>query len=206
MSFGAGRPPLELSIDGMRLVNAGPRVLQIPRAWSFHEFLVDYGQMRLGRDWIAGNLRQSTDRHPVVEHLVRGQQGIRATGEGDGPLWKATMNAHLYAFLSFSYDLFTLEDNASVQEVLLQRIRNADNYSGARYELFAAASLLRAGFRIAFENESDNTTTHCEFCATHQTTGRCFSVEAKGRAGTASMLRTQRYHRPASIDCFRRPC
>lgn len=89
------------------------------------------------------------------------------------------MNGDLFAFLSFAYDLFTLADNAEVQKSLLDRLRKADQYQGARYEMFVAASLLRAGFTIAFEDESDSTTSHCEFIATSKQTGRPFSVEAK---------------------------
>jgi hypothetical protein len=47
--------------------------------------------------------------------------------------------------------------------------------------MFVAASLLRAGFDIAFEDESDSRTSHCEFTATSKRTGRSFSVEAKSR-------------------------
>ena len=47
--------------------------------------------------------------------------------------------------------------------------------------MFVAASLLRAGFKIAFEDETDSTTSHCEFTSTSEQTGRSFSVEAKSR-------------------------
>jgi hypothetical protein len=43
-AFGGVRSPLDLQIDGMRLVAAGPQILQIPVGWSFHEFLLSYGQ------------------------------------------------------------------------------------------------------------------------------------------------------------------
>jgi hypothetical protein len=91
------------------------------------------------------------------------------------------MNGDLFAFLSFAHDLFTLSDNAKVQKSLFDRLRKPDQYQGARYEMFVAASLLRAGFKIAFEDESDSRTSHCEFTATSKQTGRSFSVEAKSR-------------------------
>jgi hypothetical protein len=116
-----------------------------------------------------------------VAHLVKGAAGIRPTDASDGKFVAATMNGDLLAFLSFAYDLFTLADNAEVQKSLFERLRKPDQYQGARYEMFVAASLLRAGFRIAFEDESDSTTSHCEFTATSQRTGRAFSVEVKSR-------------------------
>ena len=176
-AFGGVRSPLDLQIDGMRLVVAGPQILQIPNGWSFHEFLLSYGQSQLGADWITSN----AETHQLVTHLVKGTAGIRPTGARDGKFVAATMNGDLLAFLSFAYDLFILADNAEVQKSLFYRLRKSDQYQGARYEMFVAASLLRAGFKIAFEDESDSTISHCEFTATSQQTGRAFSVEAKSR-------------------------
>ncbi len=176
-AFGGARSPLDQQIDGHRIVVAGPKVFDVPNAWSFHEFLLFYGQVQLGDDWIASN----APNHPLVTHLVKGKAGIRPTGASDGKLMAATMNGDLFAFLSFAYDLFTLADNAEVQKSLFERLRKPDQYQGARYEMFAAASLLRAGFAIAFEDEGDSSISHCEFTATSKLTKRSFSVEAKSR-------------------------
>jgi hypothetical protein len=176
-AFGGARSPVDQQIDRMRLVVAGPQIFEIPHAWSFHQFLLNYGYSQLGADWITTN----ATTHPLVKHLIKGTAGISPTGVTDGNFVAATMNGDLLAFLSFAYDLFTLADNAEVQKPLFDRLRRQDQYQGARYEMFVAASLLRAGFTIAFEDESDSTTSHCEFTATSRQTGRPFSVEAKSR-------------------------
>jgi hypothetical protein len=49
-AFGGARSPLDQQIDGMRLVVAGPQIFEIPSAWTFHEFLLSYGQSQLGAD------------------------------------------------------------------------------------------------------------------------------------------------------------
>jgi hypothetical protein len=175
-AFGRTRSPLDQLIDGRRIVVAGPQVFQIPRTWSFHEFLLFYGQELLGRNWIADN-----PTHSLVKHLTNGKSGIRPLGVRRGSFVAATMNGDLLAFLRFAYDLFSLRDSAEVQKVLFDRLREADQYQGARYEMFVAASLLRAGFNIVFEDESDSRAKHCEFTATTRATGRSFSVEAKSR-------------------------
>jgi hypothetical protein len=175
-AFGAVRSPLDQLISGERIVVAGPKVFAVPSVWSFHAFLLWYGQSELGHDWIAEH-----DSHPLVVHLAKGVAGIKPKGTGDGKFIPATMNGDLFAFLSFAYDLFTLADNAQVQSSLMDRLRHVDQYQGARYEMFVAASLLRAGFKVEFEDESDSTTKHCEYTATHKGTGRAFSVEAKSR-------------------------
>ncbi len=40
--------------------------------------------------------------------------------------------------------------------------------------MFVAASLLRAGFKVEFEDESDSTTNHCEYTATSKKTAAHF--------------------------------
>jgi hypothetical protein len=180
LAFGHARTPLTQQIGKERIVVAGTQILSIPITWSFQEFLINYGCLQLGKDWIADN-RKALNPHPLVMYLIKGCADVRPTGRRDGSLRELTMNGDLYAFLSFAYDVFTLADNAAMQQALLERVRNLDQYQGARYEIFVAASFLRAGFTIAFEDEGDSKTSHCEFTATHKRTGRSLSLEAKSR-------------------------
>ncbi len=50
---------------------------------------------------------------------------------------------------------------------------------GSFYDM--ALNLIKAGFEIEFEDESDRSSTHCEFIATHKKSKRKYSVEAKSR-------------------------
>ena len=50
-----------------------------------------------------------------------------------------------------------------------------------RYELLVAATFVRAGFEVEPEDESDSTTKHPEFVATHRTAKFVVAVEAKAR-------------------------
>lgn len=51
----------------------------------------------------------------------------------------------------------------------------------AFYETQVAAWLIKAGFELEFEDESDRTVKHCEFTAIYTATGEKYSVEAKSR-------------------------
>ena len=64
-----------------------------------------------------------------------------------------------------------------------------DQYQGARHELFAAATCVRAGFDIEYEDESNGLSKHTEFTATNRQTGFGLSVEAKSkhRSGVLGM-------------------
>jgi hypothetical protein len=65
--------------------------------------------------------------------------------------------------------------------MVIGRLKNADQFQGAKYELFVAATLIRAGFDLQFEDESDPTSKHPELVATDIVTGEAFDVEAKSR-------------------------
>lgn len=54
-----------------------------------------------------------------------------------------------------------------------------------------AATLIRAGFAIEFEDEDDGSRSHCEFTVTSLRTQKKFSVEAKHRAGSRFRLGRQ---------------
>lgn len=85
------------------------------------------------------------------------------------------------AYLTFAYDLFTVQNNGRLDMRLLERLKNCDQFQGARHELFAEATCLRAGFSIEHEDETDGSTRHAEFTATHKHTGQRISVEAKSK-------------------------
>lgn len=98
------------------------------------------------------------------------------------------MTGAVAAYMHLAYDLYALDHNAELQAKLVTRLRSKDNFYGARYEVQVAAMLARAGFTIAFENEDDRSTSHCEFVITHPRTGKQFSVEAK-RAESGRVIR-----------------
>src|SRR5262249_25969300 len=82
---------------------------------------------------------------------------------------------------SVAFDLLCLVNSIGVPPELIKRLKHPDQFEGARYELWAAASAIRAGFHVEFEDETDRRKSHCEFTATHPRTKRQFSVEAKRR-------------------------
>jgi len=85
------------------------------------------------------------------------------------------------AYLSLAYDLYILRDNQSMQGDIIRRLKINDQFQGARYELFVAATCVKAGFGIAYEDEKDKSKKHPEFIATHKETGQKIAVEAKSK-------------------------
>ena len=97
------------------------------------------------------------------------------------------------AHLALSYDLYVVDQRELLRADLVNRLKDINQFQGARYEVYVAASFVRAGFEVEPENEKDGKTSHCEFVARHRS-GAAYSVEAKsrhregilGRGGTAT--------------------
>jgi hypothetical protein len=60
-------------------------------------------------------------------------------------------------------------------------LKRRDQFQGARYELFVAATMIRAGYKIHFEDESDPSSRHPEFFAEHPVSKEKIAIEAKCR-------------------------
>lgn len=179
--FGSSRSPLQIELEDERIVVAGSSIFAVPKKWSFREFLLSYGLGIIGRDVVNAEPNRSEPKHSLARILLKGRLQIV---QGSSGATGKKLDWNLSRFLYLCWDLFTVSDNAGLQSELVNRLRRAQLYQGARYEAFVAASFVRAGFKIEFEPESDPTRRHCEFVAESTLTGRSFSVEAKSRHRT----------------------
>lgn len=155
------------------------------RPWrTFHEFLLDEARGLFGPAWAdAEKAKPIAGQHPVYRMNAGVVAYMRKAGrQSEVPgLFRADWNGDVGGFLTLAYDLFTVKDNAKLQNRLLRRLRSADHYQGARYELFVIASCVRAGLSIDYEDESDGTRKHPEFVGVHRATGLKVAIEAKSR-------------------------
>jgi hypothetical protein len=180
---GLGKGIVSSEIGGHRFVAVKNRLLHSQKWLTFHEFLVDYIRMAIGPEWCDTELtRPPEKRHPILVWYSLCRSQLQYFKKEPGKVYSMQMTGAMAAYLHLAYNLYTLDHNAELQEKLIARLRNHDNFSGACYEVFVASTLIRAGFEIEFENEDARNTSHCEFTATSRT-GNRFSVEAKHRAG-----------------------
>lgn len=182
---GLGKPIIATEAFGRRFVAVKNRLLHSKKWKTFHDFLGDYIKTALESDWGNEELKKPLEkRHPILiwyHHVCELQQ--RYVVE-PGKVHSLPMTGAMAAYMHLAYDLYALDHNAELQKKLIGRLRNKNNFWGARYEVYVAATFVRAGFEIEFENEDDRRTTHCEFTATCKRTGKKFSVEAKRRSGS----------------------
>lgn len=177
---GLGRPIISAELNGERFVAVRNKLMHSKKWKTFHDFLFSYIVNVMGSEWGNEEISKPLDqRHPILvwyDYLCKHQQ---KHFDQDSEIKQAPMTGAIAAYLNLANDLYALDHNVSLQNKLIGRLRNVDNFYGARYEVYVAACLIRAGFLIDFENEDERNTSHCEFVATDEKTGRKFSVEAK---------------------------
>lgn len=175
------RPDIQFDHQGRKCVVIGNRVLILP-SWckTFHDFLFVYMQEIIKDTWAdAETKKEPQDRHPLIKwnsalsdflksNILERSQPITATGA-------------VAAYISLAYNLYLMEHHGLLQKDLLNRLKNHQQFQGAYYEIYVIANFIRGGFDIEYENETDGSTSHCEFVATCKIDGKKFSVEAKSK-------------------------
>jgi hypothetical protein len=81
--------------------------------------------------------------------------------------------------LALAYDIYCIYHCAELPEELIARLKNKDQFQGAKYEIAVAGIFVRAGFTIEWLPKSPQ--KRCEFIATHKKTEEKIYVEAKSR-------------------------
>jgi hypothetical protein len=184
--FGKVLPISATQAFGKTLVGIGGMVFESPNTKYVPDFLRRFVPFTLGEDWIKSESEKPDDeRHPLIRLGIAGIQYAMAQPVGPDGTRSFKPNGAYTAYMTFAYDLCVVAQNKRLDDAFLARLRDNEHFQGARHELFAEASCLRAGFTIEPEDERDRTKRHAEFTATHKETGVKISVEAKskGRAG-----------------------
>lgn len=179
--LGQIRPLISADFQGNKLVAAGNQLFWSKNWKTVPDFLIYYTKQLFG-DWGSEELKKPPDeRHQIIKWYVDmclfQQQQIRQ----ENGLYTAIPNGAFSAFIHLGYDLYTLQHHSAMQTKIVARLKNKDQFQGARYELFAAATCIRAGYDIEYEDEGDVTKKHPEFIAKHKVTGQVITVEAKSR-------------------------
>jgi SEC-C motif len=184
---GLGRPIIAAQTGDKRIVVVGQRLFQ--GTWrTFHDFLYTYIFDVLDHDWFKDQTQsKKSERHPIIDWHERVLAVYEAANPAPGETRQTRMTGAISAFLTLAYDLYTLEHNndqartPELQNLMIARLKNPDQFAGVRYEIRVAAMLLRAGFELEWEDETDRRSKHVEYVATYPRTGRAFGVECKIR-------------------------
>lgn len=180
--FGEVRPVIHCDFKDHKFVAVGGKLLYSKKWKTFPDFLQDYIKHVLSADWGQAELSKPLkDRHVIMKWYDAMCQYQRTSSRDSDGLFSYNPNGSMRAYMLLSHDLYTLEHHAAFQSAVIKRLKHKEQFQGARHELFAAATCIRAGYDIEYEDETDNTSKHPEFTAIHRATGQKISVEAKSR-------------------------
>lgn len=190
--FGHVRRAVYCDWRGLKWVAVGNQILNSPNWKTPIDFLCDYLKYIMTPAWGKAELAKPlSDRHPVMQcydAMCRLQATAKKQAGHDGKFGVRPSGA-MRAYILLAFDLYVLQHHNLLDPRLLNRLRNKDQYQGARHELFAAATCVRAGFELVYEDETDGSSKHTEFTATHSRSGFTLCVEAKSkhRSGVLGM-------------------
>jgi hypothetical protein len=193
--YGHVRPEIAIDYHGYKLVAVGNKLFYRPKEQFrfLTDLLLAFVPDLFGREWFEREVKKPDgERHPVMEWRFKGMNYMNTQPRLADGSYVATPTGPLLAYITFAYDLYVVAHNAQIDARLIERLKQMDQFQGARHELFAEATCLRAGFKIEHEDEQDRSSRHAEFTAVHVATGQKMSVEAKskhrpgvlGRVGT----------------------
>jgi SEC-C motif len=163
---GKGRPIVAFKTAQHQVVAVGNTVHWSTKCKTFLDFLMDYMKGKLGPDWTkAEAAKTSEQQHPLMQWALQLFEYQKATIKSPDQVTQAPMIGVIAAYLGTAYALYLLEHNVELQERLLKRLKDIGQFQGAYYELLVASVLIRAGFKLTLEDETDGKNKHCEFAA-----------------------------------------
>lgn len=179
---GLGRPIISIEYKGYRFVAVGNQ-LHYGKWKTFFDFLANYIKNTLDGEWGNAEIAKPlAERHPVLQWYDKICRVQAAHAKEPGVLYSMPTTGATSAYYRLAYNLYLIAHNGKdIQTRLIARLKNKDNFQGAFFETQVAAWLIKAGFELEFEDESDRASKHCEFTATYTATGEKYSVEAKSR-------------------------
>jgi hypothetical protein len=180
---GFGKPIQSYLLRDGRAMVVG-RTLLMGKWPSFTNFLLDYFAERIGRQWIASEMQLGEAGHPIAQWAIKMRE--QNIGRPRGVVAKITVNNAFRSMVSAAYNLYLIEHHYEQYDQplfqrMLTRLRMKDGLLATLSEANTAASFLKAGFCLEYEDDL-RPGQHAEFTATYPPTGRRFSVEVKTRS------------------------
>ena len=181
--FGNTPPINGIHAYGRMLVAVGGNIYQSSDQkldWkSPSDFLAAYLKSYFGDTWLEEELKKEyKDMHEVAKWYTKGVPNLE---ENNSNRW-GRPNGKALALLHLAYDLFALENMNQLPSFISDRLRNKQNFNGARYEVFVFSTLVRAGFTLEYSDEKSGIAGRVTEClATHAVSGEKVYIEAKTR-------------------------
>ncbi len=180
---GLGRPIVAAKLNDHQVVAVKNKIYYSKEWKTVPDFLSGYLKNVLDPAWGNAELAKPlADRHTILQWYEEYCTYQRKTIKTPGVVRSAEVTGVVACYLGLAYSLYLIDHNVELQERLVRRLKKADQFQGAYYELMIANALIRAGFELTLEDETDGATKHCEFFAVSKKSGKKYWIEAKSRA------------------------
>ena len=187
---GLGKPIISTKFKNQQVVAVGNTVY-ISKWKTFPDFLSSYLKSTMGEEWGNSEIKKAFEkRHPILQCYDKYCKHLKKYLDGSGKTKSIPSTGAVYCYLGLAYNLYLLKHNVELQQRYIERLKDINNFQGAYYELAVANCLIRSGFELKLEDETDEQTKHCEFSAVSKKTGKKYWVEAKMRAVTGILGKT----------------
>ena len=181
---GFGRPIIHADFQGHKVTAVGNRVYFDKQAKTFHDFLQSFFVLTIKEYW-GEKAFSEFQKNPIIKFYKKVKSKLikeSKKNSNKSGILSIKETGFSRCFFILSYSLYQIKHNGiSAKEFreLMKRIKNCDNFWGVFYELYVANIMIRSGFKLEFEDETDSTTTHGEFIAIDEDSGKRFWIEAK---------------------------
>ena len=190
---GLGKPIIATKFKDQQVVAVGNTIYFSPKWKTFPDFLSDYLKSTIGGEWGNSEIRKILEeRHPILQWYDKYCKLQQEHLDGYGKVESIPATGAVYCYLGVAYNLYLLKHNVELQQRYIERLKDINNFQGAYYELVVANCLIRSGFELELEDETDEQTKHCEFSAVSKMTGKKYWVEAKSRAVAGILGKTSK--------------
>lgn len=183
--------PLSANLGDQKLRFVGSQIIVCQPDEHIQEYII-YALIRsLGEKWYEHQVPQSdADCHVITQWIRTRYEFLKQIEPFNLNVKDHVVSSpgEVMALLSLAADWYCLQSEGQLPKALIKRLRNLDQFQGARYEITVAASLIRAGFKIDWIKEHPSAKT-CEFNATHKVTKETIAIEAKSRQRPGTLNR-----------------
>jgi hypothetical protein len=146
-----------------------------------HDQLLNRLMAFLNPRWIdRERSKPSPVQHVVARwiHEIQAFPGRYSPLHAGGEVFTGPASGELQELIGLAIDVDIVQTTAPVPRLMVERLRDRHEFQGARYELLAAATILRAGIPIVWQEAKAGGP---EFWAYVRGTGQRLAVEAKSR-------------------------
>jgi hypothetical protein len=175
---------IDWAAQNVRIVAIWNKVIFRSRTETFHEFLIEVPvKGTFGEDWYKQQVAKPEDERHIVERWLRAfreeSQRNRPADHKPGQVYAGPATGATTELIALAHDLYMLQKVNRLPDRLVDRLRNYNEFQGARYEVAIAAAFVKCGFEIEWlEGRAGR---HPEFIARNGRTRDEVAVETKSR-------------------------